>query len=177
MQFNPNVNPDAAEILRKLFVLKNTLVKSNKAFSKDEFLSGLKQVGLPSNGHFWMTILNFVLPTLQCKLLTKVRKDGYVFTKPKEPIHYSDLQALYDTYSKTIKRYQQTYREKKQQQSAVRNEGKEKPKDYFEELKEYGEKSKEARDEQSIQIREAIDLLKSHGFEVLAPVTMLYAKM
>ena len=27
------------------------------------------------------------------------------------------------------------------------------------------------------QIREAIDLLKSHGFEVLAPIATLYAKM
>ena len=158
MQFNPKVNPNAEKILRGLYELKKRLVESNRAFSKDEFLKGLKEIGIPSNEHFWRILLKSVLPTQKCKLLTKVRKDGFVFTKPKEPIYHGDLQALYDAYSKTIKKYQQACKEKKQQTVSA------------------PDKEQEAN-ELPVQIREAIDLLKSNGFEVLAPVAILYTKM
>lgn len=176
MIFDPKINPKAGEILRGLYKFKKDLVERNKVFSKDEFLKGLREIGLPSNASFWMVLSSFVLPTQQCKLLTKVRKDGYVFTKPKEPIFHGDLQALYDAYRETVKKYQQTYKEKKQ--SMVCNKDKEKPGDYFEELKNSFKKEKKVQNEQlSTQIHEAIELLKSHGFEVLAPVATLYAKM
>lgn len=174
MKFDPKVNPDAERILRGLYEFKKALVESNRAFSKDEFLKGLKEIGMPSNCHFWMTLLNFVLPTQKCKLLTRVRKDGYVFTKPKEPIFHGDLQALYNAYSETLKKYQRTYKEKKRQ-SVVDNESRETENNYFEELK--NDLKNDKSEQLSVQIREAIDLLKSNGFEVLAPVAMLYAKM
>lgn len=180
MQFDPKKNPQAEGLVRGINEFRNALVKSNKAFTKEEFLRGLKEIGLPSNCHFWATILNFILPTQKGKLLTKVRKDAYVFTAPKDPICWTDLQALWNSYNKTTKKYSQSYKEKK---SRLTNDHSTDDKEQFEELpKELQTPEKkenhEAKDDQlSSQIREAIDLLKSHGFEVLAPVVTLYAKM
>lgn len=151
MQFDPKLNPKAVEILRGLYEFKKALVESNRAFSKDEFLKGLKDIGMPSNAHFWAAILSCELPEQKCKLLTRVRKDAYVFAKPKDPIFWGDLQVIYNSYKRTVNKYSQTQKEKK---------------------------TCAEKDEQlSLQIREAIDLLKSHGFEILAPVATLYAKM
>lgn len=172
MQFDPKVNPKAEDILRGLYEFKQSLIARNKAFSKEEFLAGLKSIGIPSNGHFWMTILNFVLPEQGCKLLTRVRKNGYVFTKPKDPIYHGDLQALYDAYSATVKKYQQNHLEKKK---AISNEDKEKFDKLLEDIKDAPTENK--NEQLPKQVREAIDLLKSHGFEVLAPVATLYIKM
>ena len=158
MQFNPELNPQIKDVLRGLHEFKKALVESNRTFTKEEFLQGLKEIGIPSNKHFWAAILNCVLPEQKCKLLTKVRKNAFVFTKPKSPIYWGDLQFIYDSYKRTIDKYSQTQKEKKS-------------------LPEMPNEEKAEDDNLSPKIREAIDLLKSHGFEILAPVATLYAKM
>lgn len=175
MQFNPELNPQIKDILRGLHEFKKALVKSNRAFTKEEFLQGLKEIGIPSNGHFWAAILSCELPEQKCKLLTKVRKNAFVFTKPNSPIYWGDLQFVYNSYKRTIDKYSQTQKEKKYRPTE--------DKEQFEELlkeprtpKKMGDREAE-NDQLSSQIREAIDLLKSHGFEVLSPVAILYAKM
>lgn len=177
MNFNPKKNPDAKRVLQGLYEFKAALVKNNKAFSREEFLRGLKEIGIPSNAHFWMTILSCELPEQKCKLLTRVRKNAFVFTKPNEPIYWGDLQVIYDAYARTVKRYKQNKQLKKRlaREQQANNELAEEVKVVQQEAEKLANKPE---DEQlSAQIREAIKLLKANGFEVLAPIATLYAKV
>ena len=189
MQFNPDLNPQIKDVLRGLHEFKKALVESNRAFTKEEFLQGLKEIGLPSNAHFWMTILRCRLPEQKCKLLTRIRKNAFVFTKPKDPIYWGDLQFIYNSYKRTIDKYSRTQKKKRSlpempegfPYSVNVNPDEEKAKfgNLLEELRTSNkEENHKTEDGQlSPQIREAIDLLKSHGFEILAPVAILYTKM
>lgn len=149
MQFDPKVNPQAEEILRGVHEFKEALIKSNRAFCKDEFLKGMKEIGLPSNVHFWTALRNCKCTELGSTILTKIGQDKYVFTNPKKPIYWKDLQEVYNMYSALLKKYHNNKKEKAQKTTpAVPDE-----------------------------ISEAIKLLKSHGYQILAPVAVIYAKM
>ena len=182
MQFDPKLNPDAAGILRDLFKFKAALLEKG-AFSKDEFLKGFKKIGIPSNAHFWLAVRNCELPIQKCKLLTRIGRDSFVFTKPKDPIHHADLQAICNFYRGLENKYAQTQKEKKRRKKAMDEflfgdpEPNEDQKKIEEAAKRMKEHSKAENPQLPQQIREAIDLLKSHGFEVLAPIATLYAKM
>lgn len=182
MQFNPELNPEAKRILKGLYEFKNSLVAKG-SFSRDEFLKGLKEIGIPSNMHFWAAILSCELPTQKCKLLTRLGKDSYVFTKPRDPIYHGDLQAIYDSYKGSVNKYAQNQKEKKRRKKLMDELlfGKPKPNEDQEKLnritQEIEERENAVNNQLPKQIREAIDLLKSHGFEVLAPVATIYAKM
>ena len=176
---DPKVNPEAERILRGLYEFKESLVKRNQAFSKEEFLKGLDEIGLPRCYHFWLTFFRVDLPVQGCKLLTKVRKNAFVFTKPNDPIHWKDLQALYKAYRETSKKYKATYKAKQRKTAEATDSSVEQSpesKAFFDSLRKPVKKTEDGT-EMSSQIQEAINLLKSHGFEVLAPVAMLYAKM
>lgn len=175
MKFNPKSNPDAERIMRGLYEFKKSLVERNKAFSKEEFLSGLREIGIPSNMHFWYSILHCDLPTQKCKLLTRVTKNGYVFTKPKEPIFHGDLQAIYDFYKEMTTRYHRTYKEKKSKETTLDEVLFGSPK-----ISKEGRKTdatEHQKEEFPKEIQNAINLLKSNGFEILAPVAILYTKV
>ena len=152
MNLNPDENPNAKEIMRGVNEFRNSLIKRNGVFSKDEFLKGLKDLGLPSNVHFWSALRTCKCSEIGGPLITKVGQDKFVFTDPKKPIFWGDLQAVYNSYKSLLEKYKKTQKQKK---TAVKEE------------------SKALSDE----IAKAIELLKSNGFEVLAPVAILYAKV
>ena len=146
MNFDPKVNPQAKDILQGLNEFKKALAKQ-ASFTKDELIKGFKEIGLPSNIHFWSTVLGFELPIQKCKLITRVRKNTYVFTKPKEPISWIDLEQLHNAYRQLCRKYSSNYYKKKK-----------------------AETPSQVVTKNDSQIQEAIKLLKSHGYEIFIPV-------
>lgn len=81
-------------------------------------------------------------------IITEVEGNMYVW-KTRFPIHHLTLQAIYKRYQSKVNAYNKVRVEKEK------------------------DKKKEVRK----QLREAIDLLKSHGFEIFAPNKDLYKKL
>lgn len=149
---------NAKDVVPMLNMLKNTLVSENKPFTKDQFLQGLKSCGIPSAPEFWSAVRNCECTEYKGKLLTEIRKGLFVFTNEKKPICFSDLRQIYNMYRSKVNAYQKAWEENKK-------------------LKAAAQEKEQEKNAPSDEIQAAIDLLKSHGFEVLAPVAMLYAKM
>ena len=82
-------------------------------------------------------------------LVTRVVGQMFVWTDTVSPIHYQQLQSIYNAYQKKINEYGKVYRDRKRRAESF--------------------KSKE--------IENAINLLKENGFEIFAPKGDLYQKL
>lgn len=82
-------------------------------------------------------------------IIDRIHEDVYIFSDPDKPIHYKVLQNVYASYHEKVKQYQKTIKENK----SLR------------------------RSQEEIEIKEAVKLLKSKGFEIYAPVGTLYSKV
>lgn len=82
-------------------------------------------------------------------VINKIHKNIYAFVNPKKPIYYLALQEIYTSYYKRVNEYRETYRKNKLYKETVTNK----------------------------KIKEAVDFLKSKGFEIYAPVRTLFSKV
>ena len=176
MNFNPKENPKAEKILRGLYKFKNALNKKG-VFTRDELLKGLKEIGLPSNKYFWASLCKCTLPTQKCKLITRIYKGAYAFTKPNDPVYWGDLQAIYDFYTNIWRRYQKS---NKRPEGVRFNPNLDKEVEDF--WKSFKNPPKEEVPKAEVvavedEVTKAINLLKSHGYQVYAPVGVIYAKV
>ena len=158
--FDPKVSPWAKEVLCGLNEIKNGLVSSNRPFTLETLCKSLKKLGLPVNNTFKTALANCELPVQKCKLLVQVSKGKYTFTKPKDPIHWIDLQAIYNLHRDLSQQYRKV------------NVEAEKP----EEQKE-PETQVEMVQQPDSDIQKAINLLKANGYQVLKPVAVVYEQV
>lgn len=82
-------------------------------------------------------------------IISKIGEDSYAFSDPSHPIHFATLAGVYFSYSKRTSEYK---------------------KDWYARLK-------VSKAEKSEEVRKAVALLKSYGFEVFAPYKKLFRKM
>ena len=132
----------AIEHIKQLNMLKKDMVHAGVPVSSEDFRAAFKTCGIPSNAMFWVEFRN-------SGLLTRVEGHLFVWTNAVSPIHYQQLQSIYNTYQRKVNRNYDTYREKKKRQELL--------------------KSKE--------IEDAVNLLKENGFEIFAPKGNLYQKL
>lgn len=97
-------------------VALNTLrIQLALPFTSKIIRQGLKECNLPSNALFWTIFLN-------SGLVTRIAKDLFVFTNPKEPIHFSKLDAIYRDYNNRMLTYHNRWYYKKKQQNILNRE-------------------------------------------------------
>lgn len=171
--FDPKVSPWAKEVVAGLNEIKNGLVSSNRAFTLETLCKSLKEIGLPTNGTFRTALINCELPVQKCKLLTQVSKGNYVFTKPKEPIHWVDLQAIYSYFRNLCKKY------KAEKETVSKEDSEETLEDVINEIqkeavKETPKQELEQKPKEESDIQKAINLLKANGYQVLKPTAVVY---
>lgn len=82
-------------------------------------------------------------------VINRIHENIYAFMNPNKPIHYMELQEMYISYQKKVDEYKETCRRNK-----LRKE-----------------------EEENGKVKEAINLLKSRGFEIYAPVGTLFSKV
>lgn len=83
---------------------------STHSMSEQEFKNFFKVCGIPSNSLFWSKFE-------KSGLIQKVDDNSYIWTNPKRPIHYQELNNIYQEYKDTFDKYYQTYQEKKSQKT------------------------------------------------------------
>lgn len=91
----------------------------------------------------------FFLELIKSGVIIKIDKNVYSFSNPKKPIHYRVLQHTYEDYQTKINNYQRLSRERKRKKEVL----------------------------EQLEIKKAIELLKSHGFEIYTPVKDFYSKV
>lgn len=129
---------NAKEHIQGLNALREALVEP---ISSKEMRKRLGECGLPTNTLFWSKFV-------ASDLCVKISLNQYTISRT--PIHYGQLQALYNEYIGCVNQYALKYRGKKQ-------------------LKEDLKKGS--------QVRRAIDFLKSKGFVILAPVGSEWSRL
>lgn len=178
--FDPKMSQQAKEVLRGLNEIKNGLVSSNRAFTLETLCKSLKEIGLPTNATFKTALINCELPVQKCKLLTQVSKGNYVFTKPKDPIHWIDLQAIYNLFGDLCRKYKKTIKEapiKEESEETLEDvineiQAEHKDREEFERLLNELKETPKQKEESDIQ--KAINLLKANGYQVLKPTAVVY---
>ncbi len=79
---------------------------SNQSATEQDFKYFFKICGIPCNALFWSKFE-------KSGLIQKIDNNSYIWTNPKRPIHYQELDNIYQEYKNTFDRYYHTYQEKK----------------------------------------------------------------
>ena len=127
---------------------KFRIAMNGEKFTKEQLITVFKESGIPTNKNFWAAF---------CKsgVLKKVSKNEYVFASD-QPVFYGVLDQIYHQYNTAMKNYR-------------KNSRKPEPKPEQEEEQEF-----DPEEELLAMEAFAIDFLKGLGYEILAPVEIIY---
>lgn len=79
---------------------------STNSISEKDFREFLKICGIPSNSMFWNEFR-------KSNLIEKDENGNYSWVNPSKPIHYKELEKIYNGYKHTFDRYYGNYQKKK----------------------------------------------------------------
>lgn len=134
------------DCIAALNTVKNGLQMTERPFTKEKLLVGLKGCGLPTNNIFWSAFRN-------SEILQEVSRGQFMF-KSKSPIYVGELVKIRHRYLNVLHKYKE---------NSVKSESKE------EEHKEEVNESIPVTDKNALT-KFAIDFLKEQGYLVYAPV-------
>lgn len=130
--------------------IKRGLQMTERPFTKETMLNSLKGCGLPTNSTFWSVFRN-------SGVIQEVSKGKFMFTS-KDPIYVGTLNTIKTKYKELARRYNSN---KKPEVP----ESKEEPKD-------------ELPENDPLTLTQfAIDLLKEQGYQIFAPVGVVYQQL
>lgn len=128
---------------------------TERPFTKETMLTSLKGCGLPVNSTFWSIFRN-------SGIIQEVSKGKYMFTS-KDPIYVGVLKAIKTKYLELKHKYYKVHEEKKASMEVAEAQS------------EIPEDSVETAIESEIQA--AIELLKKEGYQILAPIGVIYQRL
>lgn len=129
--------------------IKRAMQATGRPFSKKEIIKALKNCGFPSSSTFWSVFRN-------SGLIKDVSRGFYEFTT-KEPIHAEALAKVHRDYLSLG----HVYNNKK---PSVEKEKATEPENL-------------PKDDPKAMTQFAIDLLKEQGYQIFAPVGMIYSQV
>ena len=141
-------NPD--ECISALNSAKQALQMTERPFTKETVLKSLAGCGLPTNNTFWTAFRN-------SGILQEVSKGKFMFVS-KEPIYVGALRGVKTRYHELQRRYNRRKEEPK-----VEAPKQDEP--VVEEV---------AKHDPQAMTQFAIDLLKEQGYQIFAPVGIIY---
>lgn len=131
--------------------IKRGLQMTDRPFTKETMLNSLKSCGLPTNSTFWSVFRN-------SGIIQEVSKGKFVFTS-KDPIYVGTLNTIKAKYKELSRRYNNSNKKPEAPES------KEEPKDELPET------------DPLALTQFAIDLLKEQGYQIFAPVGVVYQQL
>lgn len=140
-------NPE--ECIGPLNNIKRGMQMTERPSTKESMLESLKGCGLPTNSTFWSVFRN-------SGVIQEVSKGKFMFAS-KDPIYVGTLKSIKAKYKELAHRY---------------NNSNKKPKPPKEEPKD------ELPENDPLALTQfAIDLLKEQGYQIFAPVGVVYQKL
>lgn len=126
---------------------------TGRPFSKESMLNSLKGCGLPTNSTFWSVFRN-------SGIIQEVSKGQFMFAS-KDPIYVGTLNSIKRKYQELARRYNQSNKPPKAEE----------PK------KEPAPKEALPENDPMAMTQFAIDLLKEQGYQIFAPVGVVYQQL
>lgn len=134
--------------------IKQALIATDEAFTREDLLNCLKNIGLPSSN-------TFVGGIVESGIIVRIGRNRYAFPD-KKPVHKDLLAKAYEIYQNNNKKYRSNRKTSAEPQELP-----------VEELpKEEPEEVPNSTPEATIQF--AIDLLKENGYLIYRPAYMVY---
>lgn len=140
---------DPKECISLLNNIKQGMQMSDLPFTKKTILNSLKECGLPNNATFWTVFRN-------SGILKEISKGKFKFAS-KDPIYVGLLDDIKTKYQTLRNRYQTKHRESK--------------------ILKDDNKNPIPENDPVALTQFAIDHLKEQGYQILAPIGILYQKL
>lgn len=129
--------------------VKTGMQMTERPFSKDSLINGFKGCGLPTNNAFWGIFRN-------SGIIQEVSKGQFMFTS-KDPIYVGVLTSIKHKYQELVRRYN----------------GKRTKTEKPEEVP----KAQVPENDPMAMTQFAIDLLKEQGYQIFAPIGVIYQQL